>query len=83
MADPAKSRRSDELRQEREQIGMTIKLRRTRAKLTQETLALETGVSRAFLSRIERGEVRMSVVALIRIARALSCPPAELLDGIE
>jgi transcriptional regulator with XRE-family HTH domain len=83
MGDSDAIERADELREERELIGMNIKLRRTRAKLTQEQLHLETGLSRAFLSRVERGDVRLSVVPLIRIARALACKPADLLDGVE
>jgi transcriptional regulator with XRE-family HTH domain len=52
--------------------------------LTQQALGKKTGMDQGKVSRIERGKVKMTVVELMAIARALDTPPAELLpDGHE
>lgn len=54
-------------------VGMRLKLRRTEARMSLDALSELTGVTKAQLSKIERGEtdVKLSTLALIRSALAL------------
>jgi transcriptional regulator with XRE-family HTH domain len=56
-------------------------LRRLRVKrdLSQEALAVDAGVDRSYVGRIERGVENPTVETLDRLAKALEVPPAELL----
>jgi transcriptional regulator with XRE-family HTH domain len=56
-------------------------LRRFRVKrgLSQEALAVDAGVDRSYVGRIERGVENPTVETLSRLAKALEVPPAELL----
>lgn len=64
---------------------MTMKLQalRTGAGLTQQELAARVGCAQSEISRIERGERRVSVERLRQLAVALEIPAARLLeDGL-
>ena len=52
-------------------IGQRVAQRRAALRLTLEELAARTGVSRAMISRIERGEVHASAVVLDRLCAGL------------
>lgn len=56
-------------------------LRRLRVKrgLSQEALAVDAGVDRSYVGRIERGAENPTVETLDRLAAALDVPAAELL----
>ena len=56
-------------------------LRRLRVKrdLSQEALAVDAGVDRSYVGRIERGIENPTVETLDRLAKALEVPAAELL----
>ncbi|MBR1240269.1 helix-turn-helix transcriptional regulator [Bradyrhizobium sp. AUGA SZCCT0274] len=56
-------------------------LRRLRVKLalSQEALAVDAGVDRSYVGRIERGVENPTVETLDRLAKALDVPAAELL----
>lgn len=56
-------------------------LRRLRVKrdLSQEALAVDAGVDRSYVGRIERGVENPTVETLDRLAKALEVPLAELL----
>lgn len=49
-------------------------------KMTQEELAGEAGLNRAYIGYIERGERNPSTDTLVRIAKALKVAPKELLS---
>jgi transcriptional regulator with XRE-family HTH domain len=68
----------DETRQWSERIGERIRARRQDRGLTLQVLSAETGLSQAFLSRLERGQVSASVANLLQIAGALALPMHEL-----
>jgi transcriptional regulator with XRE-family HTH domain len=55
---------------------------RRRAGLTQEEVALASGVPQGHYSRIETGKHDPGVRTLMRIATALGTTPADLLAGI-
>ena len=52
-------------------IGQLIRNRRTQQKLTQESLALQCGIDRSYMGRIERGEVNLTVEKIYEIAFVL------------
>lgn len=54
-----------------EPLGHTIRARRIDRKLSQEALARLAGVSRRHLALLEKDEANVSLLILIRIARAL------------
>jgi transcriptional regulator with XRE-family HTH domain len=59
-----------------------VKLRRIRERkgLTQEALAAKSGVSRAYLSRLEMGRHDPPLSRLRKIAKALRVKVSELVD---
>ena len=60
-------------------IGQSIRQKRTQSNITQESLALQCGIDRSYLGRIERGEVNLTVEKLYEIATALEVDMKELL----
>jgi transcriptional regulator with XRE-family HTH domain len=69
--DPAVSTFTANLRKARKQAG-----------LTQEQVALASGIPQAHYSRIETGKRDPGIRTLMRIARALKTTPADLLHGM-
>ena len=61
-------------------IGMNIGKIRAKRGLTQEKLAFEAGLNRAYIGYIERGERNPSTDTLVKIARALKVSPKDLID---
>ena len=60
-------------------IGRNVRRERQRQGLTQEALAVEAGMTRSYLSDLERGTRNPSVHALGLLARALRVGAADLL----
>lgn len=60
-------------------LGRNVRAQRRRLGLSQEELALEAGMKRAYVSDLERGTRNPSVRALGRLAAALGVAPASLL----
>lgn len=56
--------------------------KRERAKMGQEELAREAGISVFKLSRIERGKQPLQIPEAIALARVLKCNPIELLPEL-
>lgn len=48
--------------------------------ISQEALALESGLARSYLGGVERGQRNLALVNICRLAHALGVPPSELLD---
>ena len=61
------------------EIGRLIRTRRTQQKITQESLALQCGIDRSYMGRIERGEVNLTVEKLYEISNALEISAKDLL----
>ena len=62
------------------QVGQNIRRFREKKGLTQETLAHEADLHRAYIGQIERGEKNIGVRNLEKIAKTLGIKPAKLLD---
>ena len=60
-------------------LGANIRARRKENGISQDALALECGLDRSYMGRIERGEVNITVEKLYTIATTLGCEPASLL----
>lgn len=54
-----------------QKVGYLLRLTRHRAKLKQETVAIEAGISRTHLSHIERGQVDVSLSVLLCVVTAI------------
>jgi transcriptional regulator with XRE-family HTH domain len=66
----------------RESISGILAAEREALRLTQEQLAERTGLHVTTISKIERGQQVPSLALFALIARALSCPPDELLRKV-
>ena len=62
-------------------IGQRIKERRKAMHKTQDNLAEALAVSVGYISQIERGVTKISLDTLAKIATALDCSIAELIEG--
>lgn len=60
------------------QVGKRIQELRKKKRVTQEKLALDAGLNRAYIGYIERGERSPSVLTLFRISRSLKIKLYEL-----
>jgi len=59
-------------------IGAAIRARRLAMEMSQEALADYAGVDRSHMGRIERGERNVSLLNVIRIAKAMKCKVADI-----
>jgi transcriptional regulator with XRE-family HTH domain len=60
-------------------FGNRVRELRKKKGLSQEGLALESGLDRSYVGGVERGERNISLENIERLARALSVHPSELL----
>lgn len=61
-------------------LGANVRRYRKLAGMSQEELALESGMKRSYVSDLERGTRNPSVRALGRLAEALKIEPHQLLE---
>ncbi|VXC65614.1 helix-turn-helix domain-containing protein [Sphingomonas sp. 8AM] len=64
-------------------LGANVRRRRKLAGMSQEALALESGLKRSYVSDLERGTRNPTVRALGRLAEALKVKPAVLLEEVQ
>jgi transcriptional regulator with XRE-family HTH domain len=60
-------------------VATNVRRARHAGGVTQEELADRAGLSSRYVGSIERGNVVISIVTLVELARALKVEPAELL----
>ncbi|AOJ39085.1 MULTISPECIES: helix-turn-helix domain-containing protein [Burkholderia] len=60
-------------------VGRSIRARRLELDISQEALANIADIDRSHMGKIERGERNVTLLNLVKIARALSCRPSDLL----
>jgi len=63
-------------------LGQAIRTRRLALKLSQEKLAEKAHLHWTYIGGIERGERNVSLLNILRIARALNVTPSDLLKEI-
>ncbi len=61
-------------------VGFNIRKYRTKKSWSQEQLALETGLHRAYIGQIERGEKNIGIKNLELIAKTLNIPISKLFN---
>jgi len=66
-----------------EAFGRALRARRHAVPLTQENLAFDAEVTRAFISWLENGQEQPSLTTIIKLATALKCSAAELVADTE
>ncbi len=66
-----------------QRFGARVRAERERLGVSQEELADRAGMHRTYLGGVERGERNVSLLNLVRIARALRVSPAVLLKDFE
>jgi len=64
----------------RQRIGWNLRRLRAERELTQEDFATDSGIDRGYVSGLERGVRNPSILALERVAKALSVDVVDLLD---
>jgi len=64
-------------------FGKSLRKRRLTKLLTQENLALESNLSRAYISDIEMGKKDPSLFTIFKLANALRLKPSVLIDEVE
>ena len=62
-------------------LGRRVRIMRLMRELTQDELATAAGMSRSFVSLIEKGTHGVDVVRLLRLAAALDVSLAELIGA--
>ena len=67
----------------RVQLGEAIRKKRLQLGLSQERLAEKAGLHWTYIGGIERGERNVSLLNIVKIARALGATPSRLLTGIK
>ena len=68
------------MRPELKLFGDTIRTHRQQLGLSQEALADLVGLHRTYIGGIERGERNVSLLNILRLAKALNCRPSELFE---
>lgn len=63
-------------------FGQAIRAIRSRRGVSQESLALQCGLDRTYISGIERGTRNPSLTNILKLAVALDVRPAELFTGM-
>ena len=64
-------------------VGQQIKIRRVLQGISQAALAASIGVSFQQIQKYEKGANRISAGHLFELARALSCTPNDLFEGLQ
>lgn len=64
----------------REVFARNLRRARRLKDVTQESLALDAGVPRAYLSRVERGTINISIDNADVLSRAIGVPLHDLVD---
>lgn len=64
-------------------LGQRVRDARHRLRMSQESLAHAADLHRTYVGAVERGERNVSLLNIVRIARALGTTPSKLLEGIK
>lgn len=64
------------------ELGQRIRERRVEFNWSQEDLAEHANLHRTYIGAVERGEKNISLINILKIARALKLDPSELLKNL-
>lgn len=64
-------------------FGQVLRHLRTKAGLSQESLALEAGLDRTFISLLERGLRQPTLTTLFTLVHTLNTKPSKLIAAVE
>lgn len=64
-------------------FGGAVRALRMGQGVAQETLALQAGIERSHMGKVERGEHMPTLALILKISRALGCSSAELMAETE
>lgn len=64
-------------------FGQVLRKHRTAMGISQESLALECGLDRTFISALERGLRQPSLKSLFKIAKVLKVSPSQIVGEVE
>jgi transcriptional regulator with XRE-family HTH domain len=73
---------SPENKSQLKSFGLRVRKFRETMDWSQDQLAEQANLHRTYISGLERGERNVSVINVLRLARALKITPGKLLDGI-
>jgi transcriptional regulator with XRE-family HTH domain len=62
-----------------ESFGKNLKVKRKEIGLSQDDVALHSGIDRSYIGRIERGEVNITLEKVYQLAKVLNCSARDLL----
>jgi transcriptional regulator with XRE-family HTH domain len=79
---PASFRAVPQARQQLKILGATIRQYRSKAGMSQETLAEKADLHPVYIGKVERGEQWISLHALLRVAKALGVRGRDLLADL-
>jgi transcriptional regulator with XRE-family HTH domain len=65
-----------------EELGRRVRERRLEVHLSQEDLGEVAGLHRTYIGHVERGEVNVSLVNMLKVAAALEIDAADLVEGL-
>ena len=63
-------------------FGLAVRARRLALGMSQEALADKAGLHRTYVGAVERGERNVSLLNIVKIARALEIAPGELMSDL-
>jgi len=64
-------------------LGRAVRKRRRQLGLSQERLGEVADLHRTYIADVERGARNLSLLSIVKIARALGVSPSQLLRGVE
>lgn len=64
-------------------FGQVIRDTRKAKNMTQEILAFESGLDRAFISLLECGRKQPTLVTIFQLAKALKSKPSQIIASVE
>lgn len=64
-------------------FGVRLRAAREALGVSQEALADRAKLHRTYVGSAERGERNVSLINILKLARALDVPPGALLDGLQ
>ena len=64
-------------------FGKILKLRRLRRGFSQDRLAIESNLTRAYISQLECGIKNPSLFTIVKISNALKVKPSVFIDHVE